>query len=291
MPKSEIQVAQINHYFRDNADRCFSRSDLENLFLISNPARNLPANMTFRAFQEMLLTETKLQEFRLRSSDYPAIRRYSWEPKASPVSVANSIMNDNWFYSHASAMWIHGLAKTHNHIFINKEQSQKPPNRNPVSQEAIDRAFQIQQRPSRLVYKYRGTTITVLSGKHTGRIAVELTKTPSGQDVHVASLERTLIDITVRPGYSGDIPAVLRAFRLARGRTQVSKRTTLPDMFDYTYPYHQAIGFYLDRAGYSDADQQLALAKGRQLDFYLGHGLKDPRFDRKWRIFFPAALR
>jgi len=58
----------------------------------------------------------------------------------------------------------------------------------------------------------------------------------------------------------------------------------------FTYPYHQSIGFYLNRAGYSEQDQLLAKTKGLQFDFYLCHGLKDPVLDQDWKIFFPQTL-
>jgi hypothetical protein len=61
--------------------------------------------------------------------------------------------------------------------------------------------------------------------------------------------------------------------------------------FDYTYPYHQSIGFYLKRAEYAEAKQVLARADGVKFDFHLCHGLKNPAFDPDWRVFFPRTLK
>ncbi len=188
-------------------------------------------------------------------------------------------------------MWVHGLSEDHNHIFINKEQSEKPRNSGQLSQEAIDRAFQNQQRRSKLTYKYQDATITLLSGKHTGRLEVEPARAPSGHEVEVTSLERTLIDITVRPAYSGGVSTVLGAFGQARNRVSVTKLIALLNEFNYIYPYHQSIGFYLKRSGYTEADQLLAKADGVKFDFYLCHGLKHPAFDPDWRVFFPRRLK
>jgi hypothetical protein len=145
--------------------------------------------------------------------------------------------------------------------------------------------------PVKLFYKYEENTITVLSGKHTGRNGVVSATAPSGHKVDVTSLERTLIDITVRPGYAGDVPAVLEAFRLAKNQISVSKLTALLRRLDYTYPYHQSIGFYLKRAGYPESDQLLAKREPIEFDFYLSHNLKDPDFDPEWRVFFPRSLK
>ena len=188
-------------------------------------------------------------------------------------------------------MWIHGLAKGHKNIFINKEQSEKNRNSGELRQDAIHRAFQNQQRRSRMIYKYGGATITILNVKHTGRIDVGPATTPTGEEVEVTSIERTLIDITVRPAYSGEVPKVLRAFRLARNRASISMVMALLEKLGYTYPYHQSIGFYLKHAGYNDAEQLLAKTRGINFDFYLCHGLEDPAFDPDWRVFFPQKLQ
>ena len=289
MSKSNIDAALLKRYFETKADRAFTFSDLESIFLEHTHLWNLPHSMTPQTFLKMLLSKTKLRELRLRSSNYPTLLRYTWGTHASPISVALSVKKGT-FFSHASAMWVHRLTPDHKNIFVNKEQSEKHRNSSQLSQEAIHRAFRNQQRRSKLAYKYRDVTITVLSGKHTGRLEVEVAKAPSDDDLYVTSLERTLVDITVRPGYAGGVPAVLEAFKLARSRVSVKKLLELLTKLDYTYPYHQSIGFYLSRAGYSEEDQLAARTSGLQFDFYLCHGLKDPAFDHDWRIFLPRTL-
>jgi predicted transcriptional regulator of viral defense system len=239
----------------------------------------------------MLLERTKLDEILLRSPHYTSIRRFSWTGEASPIAMAISIMNEKTFFSHASAMWIHGLSDDQTHIFLNNEQSEKRPNTGQLSQEAIDRTFKNQQRRSKLIYKYHGTTITRLSGKHTGRLEVVPAKAPSGHEVEVTSIERTLIDITVRPAYSGGIPAVVNAFKLAKGRVSVTKLLAVLHQFKYVYPYHQCIGFYLKHSGYEEAEQLLAKTTGTNFSFYLSHGLKKPLFDSDWKVFFPRTMK
>ena len=289
MPKSNIDTVLLRQYFESNSDRAFALPDLESIFSENARLWNLPKSMTPETFVKMLRAKTKLTEVRLHSDDYPTLLRYTWGPQASPLSLAASVKNGA-FFSHATAMWIHGLSADHKAIFVNKEQSEKARNSGQLSQEGIDRAFRNQQRQSKLMYKYRDVTITVLSGKHTGRLEVELIKIPSGPDCYTTSLERTLVDITVRPVYAGGVPAVLEAFKLARSRASVKKLMEILTKLDYTYPYHQSIGFYLSRAGFSDEDQIIAKGNDQRFDFYLCHGLKDPAFDPNWKIFFPRNL-
>lgn len=256
MPKSQIHTELVNQYFAARSDQVYAVSDLEHLFIEKHDEWNLPPSMTSYTFLQMLLTRTHLSQLRLRSRHYSSPILYSWEGKASPMSVALRIKKDSAFFSHESAMWIHGLNENHNNIFINNEQSP-----------------------------------TLINGKHSGRLEVQQSQAPSGHPVDVTSLERTLVDITVRPGYSGGVPAVLQAFRSARGRISVTKLLGVLRKLDYTYPYHQSIGFYLERTGYSQADQTLAKDLGAKFDFYLSHGLRNPAFDPNWRVFFPKRLK
>ena len=241
MPKSKINVFHLTQYFANSSDRAFSLSDLESLFMDKAQEWNLPPSMNPQTFVQMLLRRTKLRELRLPSPTYSSLLRYGWRGEISPISIAISIKDDA-FFSHGSAMWIHGLGQDEKNIFINIEQSQKPRNSGRLTQDAIHRAFQNQQRRSKRTYEYQHTTITVLNGKHTGRIDVAPSTSPSGHKVDVTSLERTLIDITVRPGYSGEVRGVLQAFRLVKNRISVHKLIALLDKLDYTYPYHQSIG-------------------------------------------------
>jgi hypothetical protein len=69
------------------------------------------ASMTSYTFLQMLLTSTHLSQLRLRSRHYSSLIRYSWEGNASPLSVALTRKKDGAFFSHGSAIWIHGLTE------------------------------------------------------------------------------------------------------------------------------------------------------------------------------------
>ena len=75
----------------------------------------------------------------------------------------------------------------------------------------------------------------MLSGKYTGHLEVEVARVPSGDELSVTSLVRTLVDSTVRPLYAGGVPAVLKAFRLARNRPSVQKLLEFLTKLGFTY--------------------------------------------------------
>jgi hypothetical protein len=290
MSMNPLNLSAIENAFEQQPRRVFSPAQISSVFKSCPLDWNLPRSMDERRFIKMLLRRTQITQVKLASSDYPSLVRYVWGKNATPAQLALSI-RPNSYCSHGSAMWIHGVGGDERHLFINSEQSVKPPNRSTMTQEGIDRAFSNNQRTSKLVYRVRGTTIVVLSGKNSGRLEVHRTKTPSGDLVDVTSLERTLVDITVRPTYAGGVASVLNAFRMARGKVSVEKLVNTIKALDYSYPYHQSVGFYLKTSGYGDAALDLVRKMGTRFNFYLGHGMSDQSFDDEFKVFFPTMLR
>ena len=74
----------------------------------------------------------------------------------------------------------------------------------------------------------------------------------------MTNVERTLIDITFRPVYAGGVLEVLKAFTQAKRQVTTKNLLKLLEEMDYAYPYHQAVGFYLESSGtYSEVDIKL----------------------------------
>jgi hypothetical protein len=289
MPKSKINSRSLEDYFNGLEQKVFSFSDLATIFVLKDPAWNLPKSMTAKAFIGMLLNRTKLSEVKLQAQNYPVLLRYTWGTEVSPIAMAISIKHDAYF-CHGSAMWIHRIGGTPDEIYINCEQSKKIANRGVLLQTAIDRAFRNAQRRSKLTYRFNLANITVLSGKNSERMEVQFGESPSGEKIEVTSLERTLIDIAVRPAYAGGIANILEAFRLARGKISVAKLLGTLKLLDYMYPFHQSIGFYMKRSGYGVAETNLVKQLGSHFDFYLDYGMENPAYDSEFRVFYPKSL-
>lgn len=102
-----------------------------------------------------------------------------------------------YIYPHLHALTAHPS----NTVYVNFEQSAKRRS-GQLSQESVDRAFANRQRRTNYIFAYRDTEIAILSGKQTGRLGVIKKQTSGGDSVDVTNIERTLVDITVRPDYS-----------------------------------------------------------------------------------------
>jgi len=130
----------------------------------------------------------------------------------------------------------------------------------------------------------------LLSGKHSGRLGVTKTTGSQGEQLDLTDVERTLIDIAVRPTYAGGAKIVAKAYRSALPKTSISRVSKLLKELNHVYPYHQAVGFYLQNAGQPLSALQPLREPGLNFDFYLEHGMKQTAFDSTWRVHFPADI-
>jgi len=213
--------------------------------------------------------------------------RYIWK-EASPYEIALSLKR-RAYLSHATGLLLHGLNdQIPSRIFVNAEQSPKPSS-GTLTQEGIHRAFANKQRESNFVFRFNESEAVLIWGKNTGRLEVTELEY-SGRKLSVTTLERTLIDIVVRPNYSGGVFQVLEAYRRAQLHLSVGTLIATLKKLAYVYPYHQAIGFYMERAGYPENLYGRLRELGLQYDFYLTYGLKEKEYVSDWRLFVPKAF-
>lgn len=279
---------QIIQSFESFPTRVYSLSDLAAILDGYRGQWQLAQDTTTRTFLAFLRQKTKLREVRLHSRNYPAILRYCWGDP-SPYQLALSI-RPGAYLSHGSALFLHGLTeKIPKTIYVNREQSPKP-RPSSLTQEAIDRSFAAKQRRSNYVFEHRDWRFILLSGKNTGRLGVVEVKGPDDELLDVTNLERTLIDVVVRPVYAGGVYEVLDAFRAARTRMSTDELIGHLEKLDYVYPFHQAIGFYMERAGYMHAECAKLQEFGLKYDFYLAHHMAETDYSKEWRLFYPKGL-
>ncbi len=146
-------------------------------------------------------------------------------------------------------------------------------------------------RVSKNVAQTDAFRVCINSGKNTGAYAViEQTVIGAGGvlgRLRFTNLERTLIDIAVRPVYSGGIGEVAKAYELARENASINVLAATLQKLRYIYPYHQVIGFYLERAGYKTGQLDLLRRFPMEFDFYLSHAGRDMRYVEDWRLHVP----
>ena len=116
-------------------------------------------------------------------------------------------------------------------------------------------------------------------------------KTPRGDLLYCTDIERTLIDIVVRPAYSGGLPAVCAAYKKAVHKADIDYMVSLLRKMKNVYPYHQSIGFLFEQAGLSEGVLKKFHKFGTDFDFFLDYDLRRPVYDAKWKLYYPRSLK
>jgi predicted transcriptional regulator of viral defense system len=276
----------VREFFSKSTQKVFTLEDLEFIF------QEYMANWSLRVstvedFAKQLVQSNILKANKFEFEERIKSQTRFWSTKADTYDVAVSLI-PRTHLSHRTALFLHNIIKTPpKSIYITSEQSQKVSKKtySDLEQDNIDRAFSKQQRQTNAKCKYSGKEIIALNGMFTNRLGVI---SISGKPV--TSLERTLIDITVRPTYGGGVSEVLKSFFNAKDNVDVDVLVSILDDINYTYPYYQSIGFYFEKAGY-DSLQILKLKKRKKfVDFYLDYAMTNPTYSKDWRLFYPKQL-
>lgn len=222
--------------------------------------------------------------------------------EVSPYEIALSLRPSAYF-SHYSALVINDLTENNpKDIYINNEQTKKPIDKSNaiLTQKKVDYAFSKPMRRTNNIAKFNYKKIEykvyMLNGKNTNKLGV-VTKQPIGfsRPVKVTNLERTLIDIVVRPPYSGGVEEIANSFRNASNDVSVNKLISYLRKINYVYPYENAALFYSNKAKYSKNKINLLnkyiAEKNSNIDFYLDYQMVDKVLDSKARVYYPGIMK
>lgn len=268
-----------------------SYPEMRKLLTNNRHALGVTKNLSFEDFLIYLSEFGLLKEFRFEFP-HESVTRYA-HPDTSLYAVVGSFYQKAYF-SHFSAIYLHQLTeqipKT---LYLNLEQKPKPSSvsRKNLLQANIDKAFSKPQRRTNNLCVFEENTIIRLNGKATNNEGVEKVALSDQEHVRVTGLERTLIDIAVRPHYSGGVQHVLSAFERAKELgVSINRLSATLKQLDYIYPYHQVIGFYLEKAGYSEHQIGMMDKLEKNHDFYLDYELPSPDYSKRWRLFIPQGF-
>jgi hypothetical protein len=267
--------------------QAWSRKDIQKLLTEKREIWNAPQYLTPGLLIAFLLDNDLAQKIEIRSKEYGVKSRYIIS-NLTLLPFACSFYKRS-YVSHATALYVHNLVPE-GRIYVNHEQSPKKTTSR-LSQVRIDQAFK--NRPRRSSYEFRTEKhiFVFLNGKNTGDAGIVEIVDSSGQSIRCTSLERTLIDCVVRPQYVEGIATLARVLPKAIDRISTQELVSLLAQTKYVYPYHQALGFLLGRAGMSPTQLEPLRRLPRRFKFYLDYGMKQPLYDPEWQIYYPVQLQ
>lgn len=280
--------ARIIEGLKKHRQRVFSIIELgefldENREAWTLPLKTQPADLATFLVERGFLNERKIE------LPKRGVTKYLYGD-VTDFEIALSIKKGSYL-SHYSAVFLHNLTvnipKT---IYTNTEQKKKPSfGSDDLEQKNVDLAFSRPMRQTNQIAKMGDINVVMLNGKNVDRIGAK-DFDYRGRYLIATDLERTLIDIAVRPNYAGGVAEVLEAYKAAKGKVSVNRLVATLRKMEYVYPYHQAIGFYLERAGYDTAAVDLLREFEMKVDFYLTYQMKEKGYSERWKLFFPAGF-
>lgn len=295
MNRTRIQIAKadIVKYFDDRPLHVLKLKDIRAVLASQRAFWRLAQSTT----AEDLITFLK-KHSKLRGIEFPFPQRpescYVWGDVALHTILLS--LRKDLYFSHYTAMRLHGLTEqSPTTLYLTDERTTHDPRQRPkLEQTDIDRAFNRAPRVSQNYVEQAGKKIYLLNGSNTGHLGVvsERVNDDDGTQLlaRLTNLERTLIDIAVRPVYAGGIFEVAKAFELAKDRVSINRLVAMLRKLDFSYPYHQAIGHYLDRAGYKSTQLDLVRRLPIEHDFYLTHQMGKTRYIPRWHLFVPDGF-
>lgn len=271
--------------------KIYSPRDIEQIFTRNWDLWHLPLNIGMADLLDHLIKNLELKRVILSSPNYDMnYVRYAW--REISVHQLSLSLRPRSYLSHYSAMYVNDLTKVHSKtVYVNSEQSPKFRDKTSLEQRSIDLAFKSKPRTSKYIFTHKNWKICCLSGLNTNNLGVVEIEASSGEKLQVTNIERTLIDIAVRPFYSGGTGEVQRAYSKARGKISADRLISILRKIGYVYPYHQVVGFYMQRAGFENSALNSLKKMGLKYDFYLDYGMIDKDYSKEWRVYFPRNVR
>ncbi len=290
-PNTRIAIAKpdILKFFDSLPSRILRRKEIGKILSAHRHEWRLTQSMRLDAFLDYLVKNAPLERVDL-PLPYRAETLYTWR-EVSPYQVALGVKAGSYL-THYTAMAMHQLtSQIPKTIYINVEQRPIRYKPEPLVQARIDQAFRrSHQRMTNNVVDFGKFRLTYINGMCTNQLGVIDIEPNPGERLRVTGLERTLIDIAVRSAYAGGVAEVAAAYVAAKPTVSVNKLSALFSQLDYVYPYHQVIGYYLERAGYKQALVSLFERKPIEFDFYLTYGMTEMDYSKRWKLHIPKGF-
>lgn len=283
---------KIKGYFENKNQKAYTTHDISEIFEEKKEEWAIANYRSYLDFIKYLETSGIFSNVKLKHLTTGSIKQILTKSGVENMYVAQTIKKEGYL-SNYSAMYIHQLTlqiPKSIYISFDKYEERNSFNESDINleQDAIDKAFSKPQRITSEVYKSEldGTRYFFLQKKsHSSDFGII-----NENGLSFTDLERTLIDIAIRPSYSGGVFEVLEAYRSAISKVDISKLNDYLCKFNYVYPYHQLIGFYLEKAGYDISKLKPFFDKKSNLNFYLTYNMTNKNLDYKWGVYYPTGF-
>ncbi|MDX1958387.1 MAG: hypothetical protein SFU98_07425 [Leptospiraceae bacterium] len=285
-----IAKKDIESFFEGFGTSVFFKKDLGRILEEKRGFWRLPQSMSVSTFIRDLEEKSFLKSVTLKFP-HRSYHLYTWKEISLYSLLQNAFPRHH--FSHHTAAYFHGLTEQiPKNIYFRTELSRNPENESPENQELIDRVFKGKVRESNtfcLVNEFRIYSLFSKKLDDLGIIEMNLT---DGSNIRLTDIERTLIDITVRPIYAGGLHEVLKIYQNSASIVSVNKLIAYLRKMNFTYPYHQSIGFLMQLAGnFSPTKIEQLKEIPMNMNFYLDYAMKEMEYSPEWKLYYPKFFK
>ena len=285
MRKSSLELANLAmlNYFAKNSLQIYKRKELYNILTLMRTEWNLALSVIPNSFIDYIIDKMNFNKIVF---DFPNRRETRYVRGKINFYRILSFINSRSYFSHLTALYFNNLLpKEPKEVYWNIEQPKKVIRSKILGQNSIDNSFNNKYRMTNNICEYNGYIIHGLNGMNSNNLGVV-----EKGEIRFTDIERTIIDTVVRPQYSGGIKNTLNMFQKVKSKIDVERVIKYLNKIKFVYPYHQSIGFYLERTKYPKETINLFSKMRTKYNFYLTNQNNNPKYSKKWRLYYPSEL-
>lgn len=282
-------LSEIRTWFDDQESSFWSETRLREVFNTHRESWSLAKRTEYNQFRTFLYDNRVLHREEIKFPSKSEVVIYKGNP--TTFEKISSVTNSSYL-SHITALFIHELTEQiPRHLYVTTPQKASSKNIKLTQDQILESSSKAFKRSLNSIV-YEEMLATALFGIKIDGVRQKMNHTFFGS-VYVSSLEKTLIDIAVRPEYSGGIDEVLNAYREAAGKFQPNDLARLLRKHKFLYPYHQTVGYYMEKSqAYKKMDLRIMSQPGITHKFMLVKGLskEDCVYNERWKLYVPRGF-
>lgn len=294
----DLALDEIKANIKHDKRMAFNRNDLKKILGDNRREWMLRSDFTPGKFIYDLVEAKIIKEKRLGFLNHNYLV-YVKEGAIDIYELASKVSEQGYF-SHLSAVYLHELTmqipKT---IYLSiKQPVVKGEKQVKLDQDQINNALQnpakLSKAFTKIMVNRKQYIIYQLYGHIFSSEEIDVYSYKNSVEIKRTSLERTLIDIAIRPEYAGGIEIVREAYQNAQEKVSVNRLNAILSKMKTAYPYHQIIGFWMEICGnYTGTQIDIMRRNHQEFDFFLLHEIPQDelKYHSGWRVYYPSYLQ
>lgn len=251
-----------------------------------------------KEIQYRLANDKKIQPISLKWTQGEPFRKLqAIQHKINPLEIAMGFFEKGYLCFGSALFWNGLTTQIPKTFYIAKERPNPGPKRSPpdLDEFTLQEQFMKSPRLSSKTCRFQDYSYTLVERDYSGQFGVISKTVPfAGKKVNITltNLERTLIDCTVSPHYSGGPAAIVQAFEISAPKLHIQTLISTYKKLSFIFPYWQRIGLILDKISTHKNVNAWKNEFGKpKMKFYFDKNYRlSWSFDEIWQIYYPKGL-